>query len=134
MSSMLNKQVEIKSNQVALQRLNNLKNESPSSKLLSYFNKRIDWDELVNITFMPYLESNIGRLIIPTESMLKIYFLQRRYGMSAANIEKALSEVESLRKFALDIDIVPSAVSINEFSQLLSDKNLIPQIEQQFNV
>lgn len=109
-------------------------NSKLSSKRLQDFTKEINWDELVNVTFQTYLESNIGRLIVPTESMLKIYFLQHRYGMLATDIEKALIEVDILREFALEIDVIPSATSIREFANLLQENKLSAKIEKAFTL
>lgn len=109
-------------------------NSKLSSKRLQDFTKEINWDKLVNVTFQTYLESNIGRLIVPTESMLKIYFLQHRYGMLATDIEKALIEVDILREFALEIDVIPSATSIREFANLLQENKLSAKIEKAFTL
>ena len=103
-------------------------------KRLQDFQKGINWDKLVDATFQYYLDSNIGCLIVPTESMLKIYFLQHRYGMLASDMEKALLEVDIFREFALEIDVVPSASSIREFASLLQENKLSAKIEKAFTV
>ena len=103
-------------------------------KRLQDFQKGINWDKLVDATFQYYLDSNIGCLIVPTESMLKIYFLQHRYGMLATDMEKALLEVDIFREFALEIDVVPSASSIREFASLLQENKLSAKIEKAFTV
>ena len=103
-----------------------------SFKQLEEFEVGINWDELVNATFQAYLESNIGRLIVPTESMLKVYFLQYRYGMLATDIETALHEVNAFREFALEIDFIPKASSIREFARLLKDNKLDKKVETAF--
>lgn len=101
-------------------------------KRLQDFNKGINWDKLVDVTFQTYLESGIGRLIVPTESMLKVYFLQHRYGMLASDVEKVLNEVDILREFALEIDVVPSASSIRAFAHLLQDNELSEKVQKEF--
>ena len=104
------------------------------TKRLEDFQKEINWDKLVDVTFQYYLDSNIGRLIVPTESMLKIYFLQYRYGMLASDMEKALIEVDIFREFALETDVVPSASSIRAFASLLQENKLSTKIEKEFTV
>ena len=104
------------------------------TKRLEDFQKEINWDKLVDATFQYYLDSNIGRLIVPTESMLKIYFLQYRYGMLASDMEKALIEVDIFREFALETDVVPSASSIRAFASLLQENKLSTKIEKEFTV
>lgn len=103
-------------------------------KRLQDFQSRINWDELSDSVFQHYLESEIGRLVTPTETMLKIYFLQIRYGMSALYIEKALIEVDILREFALIIDIIPDANSIEAFGHLLQEKELSETIIKAFTM
>ncbi len=66
--------------------------------------------------------------------MLKIYFLQHRYGMLASDMEKALKEVDIFREFALEIDVVPSASSIRAFASLLQENKLSSKIEKAFTV
>jgi len=110
------------------------KQEHKPHRGLHDFGKRINWDKLVDFTFLHYLESNIGRLIVPTESMLKVYFLQFHYGMSASNIEKALNEVDVLRDFALEIDVIPNASSIKAFARLLKENKLSDKIEKAFTI
>ncbi len=112
----------------------NIEKTSKDNLRLQDFQKGINWDKLVDTTFQYYLNSNIGRLIVPTESMLKIYFLQHRYGMLATDMEKALLEVDILREFALEIDVVPSASSIRAFASLLYENKLSGKIEKAFTV
>jgi len=100
---------------------------------LDQFSEKIDWDKLVDCIFKDYLESYIGRLIVPTESMLKIYFLQHQYNLTAPHIEKSLKEDATLRKFALEIDVIPDASSIQAFADLIKAKNLTKTIEEEFS-
>jgi len=108
--------------------------ENCSQMQLDDFQKEINWDELVDSTFQPYLESGIGRLIIPTETMLKVYFLQHRYGMLASDTEKALCEIDGLKEFAVITDVIPKASNIRAFANLLREKKLSTKIEKAFTV
>jgi len=74
-------------------------------KQLQEIDQEIQWDKLVEIIEPYYLASSIGRNLVSVESMLRIYFLQLRYGMAASGVEEALFQIEVLRKFAkIDID------------------------------
>ena len=129
MSSLLVKEVNIDNHSDRNTNKNNIR-----LKRLQDFQIRINWDELSDSVFQHYLESGIGRLVTPTETMLKIYFLQIRYGMTALYIEKALIEVDVLREFALIIDIIPDVNSIEAFEGLLQEKELSEEIIKAFTI
>ncbi len=134
LSSLLDKEVRNKEIINKETKIEKTSKDNLPSKQLQDFQKEINWDKLVDATFQYYLDSNIGSLIVPTESMLKIYFLQHRYGMLATDMEKALIEVDILREFALEIDVVPSASSIRAFASLLQENKLSGKIEKAFAV
>ena len=108
-------------------------NKTYSLRHLKDFETKIDWDELTDIVFQSYLESGIGHLINPAETMLKSYFLQYHYGMSANYIETALSKNNTLKQFVLIIDAIPKASDINAFADLLHKKTLSTKIEKAFS-
>lgn len=106
-------------------------------KQLQEFESEVPWEELTEITAPFYLESAIGRLIVPTEIMLRIYFLQLRYVMSASAMEEALFKIEVLRKFAridMDSDVIPNASYIQSFQRLVMDNNLESKLNESFNI
>ena len=95
-------------------------------KQLREMEQSVAWDELINLVEPHYLSSEIGRnLLIPAETMIRIFFLQHCYMMTPAAIEEALFQVEELRKFALiDLgkDLIPCEESIEIFSCLVNNK------------
>jgi len=96
---------------------------------------KIKWNELVEIVEPHYLASSIGRNLISTESMLRIYFLQRRYNMSASKVEEALFQIEVLRTFSkieLDNGIIPHSSCIDSFEKLIKDNHLENIMEMAF--
>ncbi len=104
-------------------------------KQLQEIDRKVKWDELVEIIEPHYLASNIGRNLISTESMLRIYFLQRRYDMPASKIEEALFQINTLREFsniALDNGVIPHNSCIDLFEALIKDKQLENLIEMAF--
>lgn len=106
-------------------------------KQLQDFEKEIDWVAFVKVIYPHYVSSNIGHLLVPVESMLRVYFLQHRYGMSASGVEDALFQINVMREFALiDLEshVIPNASCIKEFKSLLINKGLASEIKQAFNI
>ena len=102
-------------------------------KQLREMEKSVAWDELTELVEPHYLSSDIGRnLIIPTGTMIRIFFLQHCYMMTPTAIEEALFQVEELRSFALiDIgkDLIPCEESIKSFSSLINkQEDLVIQL------
>lgn len=104
-------------------------------KQLQEIEDEVKWDELVEIVEPHYLASSIGRNLISAESMLRIYFLQRRYEMSASKIEEALFQIDVLRKFAkieLDSGVIPHNSCIDLFGAIIKDNDLENLVEMAF--
>ncbi len=103
-------------------------------KQLQELEAEVSWHKLVELV-SPYYNVENGSTSI--ESMLRIYFLTLRYGMTDLGMENALSQIEALRTFAL-INIekngVPSAAEINGFAQLISDEKLQRDIANELNL
>lgn len=106
-------------------------------KQLQDLEKEINWDDLVEAILPHYVATNIGRLLVTAESMLRVYFLQHRYGMTPSGVEEALFQVDVLREFSLidlDSDVIPNASCIEDFNSLLVEKCLASKIEMEFNI
>ena len=102
-------------------------------KQLQEIDQEIQWDKLVEIIEPYYLASSIGINLVSAESMLRIYFLQLRYGMVASGVEEALFQIEVLRKFAkIDIDkgVIPHESCIDLFKELVIENNLVELLEK----
>jgi hypothetical protein len=107
-------------------------------KQLREMERSVAWGELKELVEPHYLSAEIGRnLVIPTETMIRIFFLQHCYMMTPAAIEEALFQVEELRTFALiDIgkDLIPCEKSIKAFSSLVNkQENLVVQLSKTIN-
>ena len=105
-------------------------------KQLQDIEKGIPWKDLIEVVSPHYFDANIGRLLVSAESMLRIYFLQLQYGMSAEGVERALFQVNEFREFALiDLDrgVIPNDSCIEDFNSLLVEKSLSSKIEPAFN-
>ncbi len=99
-------------------------------KQLREMERSVAWGELTELVEPHYLSSEAGRnLVIPADTMIRIFFLQHCYMMTPAAIEEALFQVEELREFALiDIgqDLIPCEESIKDFSSLINEQeNLV---------
>ena len=112
---------------------NNKYNNDFRFKQLQELEQEIDWDDLVEAIFPHYVKSKISHIMLTVESMLRINILARHFDMSPLGVEKALSEIDSLRDFALinlDQDEIPNASSIADFNSVLVEKSLALKIEQ----
>lgn len=106
-------------------------------KQLQDWESEIDWDELSKIISLYYMESKICRLLVPSNTMLRVYFLKLRYGMSESGIEEALFQIRVLRDFAkidLFTDVIPNASCISAFQDLIEKHNLEQTIDKAFNL
>ncbi len=106
-------------------------------KQLQEIDQEIPWEKLVEIIEPHYLASSIGRNLVSAESMLRIYFLQLRYGMAAAGVEEALFQIEVLRNFAkvdMDKGVIPHESCINLFKELIVENNLELVIDKTFDL
>ena len=68
--------------------------------------------------------------------MIRVYFLQKRYSMSASGVEDALIQIDVLRKFALinlETDVIPYEACIESFYSLVSLNNLETEVNCAFN-
>ena len=107
-------------------------------KQLREMEQSVAWEEITKLIEPHYLSSKIGRnLVIPTHTMIRIFFLQHCYMMTPAAIEEALFQVEELRQFALiDLgkDLIPCEESIMAFSSLVNkEENLIVHLSTNLN-
>ncbi len=109
----------------------------PRYKSLQDFEADIPWDTLGKLIGPHFINAKVCRSLIPTETMLRIYFLQKRYGMSASAIEEALYEVQLIRNFALinlQTDIVPNDSCILAFQELIKEHGLLETMDNAFNI
>ena len=99
--------------------------------------KEIEWGKLVEIITPYYQKVSFGCMLVSVETMLRVYFLQKRYTMSAAGVEDALLQIDVLRKFAiidLEKDVVPIATCIEMFHSLVSLNGLESELNKAFNI
>ncbi len=107
-------------------------------KQLREMEKSVAWGELTQLIEPHYLISKSGRnLVIPVDTMIRIFFLQHCYMMTPAAIEEALFQVEELRDFALiniATDLIPCEENIEAFSLLINEKEgLVGHVSKTIN-
>ena len=99
--------------------------------------KEIEWGKLLEIIIPYYQKVSFGCTLVSIETMLRVYFLQKRYTMSAAGVEDALFQIDVLRKFALidlEKDVVPNETYIESFYSLIYLNDLESKFNQVFNI
>ena len=106
-------------------------------KQLQDFEEEVNWKRLVEFIAHHYVESGIGKLLVPVESMIRVYFLQTRYNLNSSEVALALSRIGVLRKFALidtKTDVIPEEASIDAFAMLVKNKSLTKVLDTAFNI
>ena len=106
-------------------------------KQLQEIEQEISWDELVKVVEPYYMSSGIGRNMVSTETMIRIFFLQQRYSMTASGVEEALFQIEVLRDFALiniNKDLIPNESSIESFNLLINEQRLKSKLVTSFDL
>ncbi len=106
-------------------------------KQLQEIEVEISWDDLLSHIEPHYLTFSVGRNPVSAETMIRIYFIQLRYGMNAAGAEEALFQIEVLREFALIKDnrgVIPDESSIKAFSRLVRELGYGAKFEKAFDL
>jgi len=97
----------------------------------------IDWTNLIQLIVHFYVESGIGRLQVPVETMIRIYFLQLRYNLTGNEAALAMARIDVFADFALinrKTDVLPDAESIDMFASLIELKGLEKQFAKAFKI
>ena len=111
--------------------------EELRNKQLKDFDTNVHWERLIDLVVFNYVESGIGGLKIPVESMIRIYFLQIRYELSAVEVTTALSRIDVLKEFTLidtNTDVLPSAEYVSDFNALVKSRKLETKFLDEFNI
>ena len=89
---------------------------------LNEMERVVPWSRLLKLIEPYYPKAGNGRPPMPMETMLRIYFLQQWYSLSAPAAEEALYDIESMRRFAqlelLD-DAIPDETTILKFRHMI---------------
>ena len=109
----------------------------PRFKALEDFDASIPWGKLSSLIGSHFATAKICRSLVPTETMLRIYFLQKRYQMSASGVEEALFQIAKIRHFAkinLEKDIIPNDACITAFEKLIKERGFQKFIDDAFDI
>ncbi len=110
-------------------------------QFLKEMDQVVPWARLMRLIGPYYSRTVTNRqpMLLELERMLRIYFMQRWFRLSDADTERALYDLESMRRFCL-IDLaeeaVPDAGTILDFRQLLEryrlDETVFSVVREQF--
>ena len=101
------------------------KKTTRKERFLAEMDAILPWDKLLKPIVRKYPKAGQGRHPIPAAVMLRIYFLQRWYGLSDPGMEDSLYDVESMRRFAgVDLECVPDETTILKFRHFLEAHRL----------
>jgi len=114
-----------------------LSNSKFRLKQLQELESAINWADIEALVEPHYASSSLKLSMTSVKTMIRIYFLQLRYGLSSSDIEESLFEIETLRKFALITDAktrnIPNEAYIDGFSQLIAEKDLNSDLIKAFD-
>lgn len=106
-------------------------------KQLQELETEINWNDLLTDIEPHYQSFSVGRNPVSAETMIRIYFIQLRYGMNAAGAEEALFQIEVLREFALikeNRGVIPDESSIKAFNRLIREQGFGAKFEEAFDL
>ena len=95
----------------------------PRERFLAEMNAVIPWAHLLALIAPHYPQAGNGTQPIGLERMLRIYFLQQWFNLSDPDVEDAIYDSESMRRFAgveLGEDRIPNETTILPFRHLPS--------------
>jgi IS5 family transposase len=103
------------------------KKQTRRDKFVAEMAQAVPWARLLERLRPLYPKGERGRLPIPLERMLRVYFVQQWYGLSDAGVEEALYDSQALRRFAgieLNRDPIPDATTVLHFRHWLESQEL----------
>lgn len=99
--------------------------------------KAIPWGDLLRIVNRRYRKvAENGRPKMPSERMLRIYFLQQWFNLSDPGAEEALYDITSMRMFAgieLGQEAIPDETTILNFRRFLEEHELPQKFFERIN-
>ncbi len=106
-------------------------------RFLGEMEKIVPWERLLFAIEQHYRKGTRGRPPIGPERMLRIYFLQQRYGLSDEGPKDALYDSIALRRFAgidLAVENVPDATTLLKLGRLLIEHDLTRKLFDQIGI
>jgi transposase, IS5 family len=106
-------------------------------RFLAEMEKLVPWQRLLSAIGPYYPKGERGRPPLGLERMLRIYFLQQRYGLSDEGLEDAVYGSIVMRAFAgidLACENVPDATTLLEFRRLLVEHTLTRKLFDEIGI
>ena len=111
----------------------NRKRRTRREKFLDTMDRMMPWKEWVDLIRPVYPSGKRGRPPKDIETMLRMYLMQKWFGLSAAALEDAIYDSHAMRDFMhLDFlkEQVPGASTLSRFRKLLSASGIEKQIDE----
>lgn len=114
------------------------KKRTRREKFLAEMEAVVPWTRLLALIepYYPKVGPRGGRLPMPLETMLRVYFLQQRYALSDPMAEGMLYDSDAMRRFAgieLGEDRIPDETTILNFRHLLERHRLTEKLFAEVN-
>ena len=87
----------------------------------------IPWKEWMELIAPFYVQKERGRKLIPLETMLRMYLMQNRFGLSDEGIEDAIYDSYAMKRFLkidFSIERTPDATTLLHFRHLLEKHDI----------
>ena len=98
----------------------NKKKVTRKQRFLEKMDEMLPWELLLEPILKKYPKSGKGRRPIPAKVMLRIYLMQRWYGLSDPAMEESLYDIESMRRFAgVSMQRIPDETTLCKFRHFL---------------
>lgn len=98
---------------------------------LAEMDRIVPWAECAALVEPVYPKAGHGRKPIAIETMLRMYYLQKWFGLSAKGTEEAIYDSYAMKQFMairFDEEQVPDATTLCRFKKLLADNGLTEPI------
>lgn len=113
------------------------KKQTRREQFLKEMDRAVPWGDLLRIVDRHYRKvDDNGRPKMPSELMLRIYFLQQWFNLSDPGAEEALYDIVSMRMFArieLGQDVIPDETTILNFRRFLEEQQLPQRFFERIN-
>ena len=105
------------------------KKQTRKEKFLAEMEEILPWKVLLGVVRRHYPKRGSGRPPIGLEPMLRIYFMQQRYGLSDPAMEDSLYDITAMRRFAgLSFNEIPDETTILRFRHMLERHNVTEKL------
>ena len=107
----------------------NLSRQTRKQRFLEEMDKAVPWQKMMAVIKPYYPKEERGRRPFPSETMLRVHFMQQWFGLSDSGMEDELCDNVTLRVFAgMLAGVAPDETTVCKFRHLLETHKLSEQL------